>query len=1187
MFLAAGLALGAGIRPSLRAQRLPSSPVIDGKLDDAAWGNAALADKFVTPIGDPAKVQTKAFVGYDTDNIYVAFAAAEPDTKNIGAGAGNGLEIWSKKDDVVALFFKPAESQVYYQFAVNPRAVVYSKEHGGRGHTWECNGLEANSQIGDDGWNVELKIPFRELRDIEPQVGSAWRLNLCRLRPRNNEYSSWAQVQRWNRLDEGGCWEGLSIGLPDSARVSILNAIWPPALAFGRNTLKLAFKHKAEPTQAWVAAIVQGPDGGTIEATRKSIAAATGRDYAIELPFEVPLAWGTYQLSAKFFDAKTATKPYYEIPAKSYAVEPFMRASLHRNYYTRETEAAVLVDIDLPAETAQGVGVRCTLGAKEESISQVQVPTTRVGFPLAGLGNGEHKVTVRLLAQDKPVGETLDLILRKLPPAEHEVKTDAERRCVLVDGKPFFGVGVFNPDTTGRKDLDRLADLAANGINLVMPYWRNLEGLREYGFGRGDKSAQEKALLAKLAAYLDKAHSLGIKIDSDIIGFYKYLGQSTKAWRRAKEERQAWCKDPTKPVPASTLAARERVRYWVNKIKHHPALITHKHFDEISDPGLPEGEVVSEILRQTDPYHPVEVLSESHHPWKFVKMSDVMDADPCWAIGLPNAGMRTQQKVDRYGRAAHRFRRPLWLTPASKFKRNIPREMSGPELRAHTYQCIVAGATGILWYSQFGPNHKGSHEELLKLIKELRALSPMLLEPTPVQTIEQPAGEDYFRVLLKEHQDKLFLVCVNLIQNTIAVDIEIPQMRKDSRVDRFFADAEIQAKAHTFHDRVTGLDTRVYRLTPGTAAPYTVRLKVKRTDQKLDIDEYYTRDPGAFFHPYYRHIVVAGKGNTLASIAEDIDSRDIISYDPATKTCKVTCGLFLCNAAELTIGKQGDPAAGERLVYAKPEPDPSGSIIRVWGSARLNIYHSCLEGFDYLYSRHNLSAKVTAHNSRFTGFARAVLSVAKARADFQHCEIDACQRQAITSNLSPFIGWKIHDNATVFRPGLGKYSKLDTFTFVDCVLANNGVKATSYKGKNLVYVNTKDDAVGKPEFQPDSLLVKWRAHFEVVDQEKRPVPGVRIALHGGVPQYNDSKTTDESGKCVVEGTQFHRQGDADVVPVYEVRLEHENKTQVLRPEWQCDANTWWRYELGKGVVGLRSDQALYAAQSKVVEKKKE
>src|SRR3982751_4280823 len=61
--------------PTLRPERTPHPPVIDGKLDDEVWSSASPATAFVQKFpeeGRPPSEPTRVRVLYDDDAVYVA-----------------------------------------------------------------------------------------------------------------------------------------------------------------------------------------------------------------------------------------------------------------------------------------------------------------------------------------------------------------------------------------------------------------------------------------------------------------------------------------------------------------------------------------------------------------------------------------------------------------------------------------------------------------------------------------------------------------------------------------------------------------------------------------------------------------------------------------------------------------------------------------------------------------------------------------------------------------------------------------------------------------------------------------------------------------------------------------------------------------------------------------------------------
>jgi len=62
---------GADNRPMLRVPVTDSTPVVDGKLDEACWKDAAKTGPLKVTQGEPAKSTTEAFILRDADHLYV------------------------------------------------------------------------------------------------------------------------------------------------------------------------------------------------------------------------------------------------------------------------------------------------------------------------------------------------------------------------------------------------------------------------------------------------------------------------------------------------------------------------------------------------------------------------------------------------------------------------------------------------------------------------------------------------------------------------------------------------------------------------------------------------------------------------------------------------------------------------------------------------------------------------------------------------------------------------------------------------------------------------------------------------------------------------------------------------------------------------------------------------------------
>jgi hypothetical protein len=183
--------------------RLPGDvpiPVIDGKLDDAAWQRLTALDEFVplASMSNALKADTRVCVAWNQDGLYLAFRCAEPDVTQIkSVGKDHDADIFG--GDVVEMFFAPeGVSGPVYHFAVNPAGVFWDAVHGAGGETdlsynpqWACA-----AATGTDGWTAEAIIPWAALKMQPPAAGAMLLADLFRERAAGNELSAWSPTAR-------------------------------------------------------------------------------------------------------------------------------------------------------------------------------------------------------------------------------------------------------------------------------------------------------------------------------------------------------------------------------------------------------------------------------------------------------------------------------------------------------------------------------------------------------------------------------------------------------------------------------------------------------------------------------------------------------------------------------------------------------------------------------------------------------------------------------------------------------------------------------------------------------------------------------------------------------------------------------------------------------------------------------
>lgn len=189
-----GPPLGAESKlPEYTVKRVRKAPVIDGVLDDAAWKDAAPVRLVGSFDGRPASLRTEARLAYDDQNLYVAFDMDDPDVW--GTLLQRDAKIY--EEEVVEIFLDAnADGRTYNELEVSPHNTIFDAyfpaRRQGMDLSWDSGmktavkvrGTLDNPADRDEGWSVEMQIPFAKLAEVPhvpPRKGERWRFNLYRL----------------------------------------------------------------------------------------------------------------------------------------------------------------------------------------------------------------------------------------------------------------------------------------------------------------------------------------------------------------------------------------------------------------------------------------------------------------------------------------------------------------------------------------------------------------------------------------------------------------------------------------------------------------------------------------------------------------------------------------------------------------------------------------------------------------------------------------------------------------------------------------------------------------------------------------------------------------------------------------------------------------------------------------------
>ena len=184
---------------SLRAARVNSAPILDGKLDDAVWQEAELITDFhQSRPGDhvePSEL-TELYVIYTTDALYVGARMFDSEPDQIAAPTlrhGQGMPF----DDRLVIILDPFnQGRAGYRFETNLNAARHDSLYTTPFRfTLDWNTIwEAATSVDGNSWIAEVEIPFKSL-PFDPNLDT-WGFNFGRGIRRRNEEMAWVSLDR-------------------------------------------------------------------------------------------------------------------------------------------------------------------------------------------------------------------------------------------------------------------------------------------------------------------------------------------------------------------------------------------------------------------------------------------------------------------------------------------------------------------------------------------------------------------------------------------------------------------------------------------------------------------------------------------------------------------------------------------------------------------------------------------------------------------------------------------------------------------------------------------------------------------------------------------------------------------------------------------------------------------------------
>ena len=203
---------------TIRAMRLEGEILLDGRLEEAAWGKAEPAADFTQRFpaeGLPASLRTEVRILYDAERLIIGARLFDPAPADLVAREMKEDSTLGNDDSFAVYLDTFHDKRNGYFFETNPLgaradALIFDE---GRNNSFDWDGVwDVAAAVGDDGWSVEMAIPFRTLH-FHPEGVNSWGLQLRRIIRRRAEDVWWSPIPRneseW-RMSRAGELQGLS-----------------------------------------------------------------------------------------------------------------------------------------------------------------------------------------------------------------------------------------------------------------------------------------------------------------------------------------------------------------------------------------------------------------------------------------------------------------------------------------------------------------------------------------------------------------------------------------------------------------------------------------------------------------------------------------------------------------------------------------------------------------------------------------------------------------------------------------------------------------------------------------------------------------------------------------------------------------------------------------------------------------
>lgn len=761
------------------AARVSQAPVIDGRLNDAAWKKAPeLAGFVLLSTHKKPAAPTSVKVVTDGKALYVGFRCAEPNMDKLApTRLERDSQVWL--DDSVEVVIDPMnDRRGFAHLIVNAAGAVYdatgsiTADSVSEEAAWNGD-WQASASRGKAEWYAEVKVPFSTL-GMTPEESPCLGVNFARARITGTpEYSTWSPSA--DQFVNPQHYGELVLPWSDNSYITVDLAL-PEVLYVGKQTqgftiinrsrqkLDLRFEYEITGT----AHMTGNTEYATVHPGMKGIGSFT-------LDMGGP---GRFQLTARVQDRKG--RVLYS--AGRSVVVPGPIVLEEAMYALNHKRAQASISINVSPEQAAASDLRVILfssrSADPVETKIVKAPLSSpvvVSFDLAHQPEGNYAMRADLMRDNKVLAFVRSKPMPFHPGAPVGFDTNG---FLTVDGKPYFPVGMYTLQDGKGSDHDLiLREASEAGFNTTVFYALTNE---------------------TVLPLMDAANRNGIKAFVYPTSPFSVAGVETTLANAPKD-----------------IAAK----------KNHPALLGWYIVDEPE--GIGKGAVdktreLYQIVKEADPSHPCSLVVMSPGAVaKYKSCTDIMWIDP---YPIPHAPVTFVTDCVEGAVKNVEKDKPVWAIPQAfdwavwhNGKVNGVHRPTNEEERCMTYLALVHGAKGIIYWAHTAsryyirdyPDHWAY---MKKLAGELHDLSPVLLTPDVARVVGLEPKDAPIDTMVKRLNGQTYVFAVNHENKAVKAKLSLPESKASAPADVLFEQRTVPVSDGSWQDDFKPLEVHVYRV---------------------------------------------------------------------------------------------------------------------------------------------------------------------------------------------------------------------------------------------------------------------------------------------------------------------------------------------------------------------------------------